>query len=336
MDCKNKARFSKRKSSLPEFFFKLRKHPYLVCPQFRKIEENDKEYRERIGLLKQNYPPLLNRYLEHFNINYEFVTAVQLRGSVSTEDILDLLDPQEEITEFSHIQLQNVLPLLFHSHGVSGFRRSRGSFDKSSLSIHERLLKIDLRKRKTQLIHEFKNYLEHELRLHAVGTISRVRDRGGKPRLGAFDWELEKGRDRKEAWLQLEVWKYRKKQVQQRRKSFKEIAQIRQGLEDTIKKRYYRAREWIYGQHCDSIPSNENVKDIEKEELIKTCAKCTDKDCQKKMKNGRDWIPCPDVQPFLDQDHVSLKEQYLKEDSDTYREYLLFEERKSEFPPDDN
>ena len=159
------------------------------------------------------------------------------------------------------------------------------------------------------MIEDFKQYLDHEFSLYDVGSKIGFR---------AFDWSVESDRNRKEAWKQLEVWKLRKLQGGRKRRTFKEISLIQGETEDTIKKRYYKAYERIYGQPYNPDHFKKTAK-VKKNELLKTCKTCTDKQCLKKLKTPKEWIPCPEILPFIEQDQVKFKNIDLKEDPYSYR-----------------
>lgn len=313
-----KLAFLKQNYGYQKFFLSLKKDPYSQCPQFRKPSESYEEYRKRISLLKCEPPALLKDSLNHFGINYDFVSSIQIRGLASTIDLLNLLDPQREISDISSKKLLSELPLLFYSPSLFALKPSRGWVEEPDLLPHERFLKLDLRKGKTQLISDLNHYLQHEFELYEVGS---------KGSFEAFYWEINTESDQKAAWSQLEVWKLRKKQIRRRRKSFKEIARIQKSNQDAVKKRFYRAYKRIHGEPYDSVLFNKIAKEINKGDLPKLCEICSDQNCLDKLKRGQDWIPCPDIQDYIDQDQVQLKEKLLDEGSDAFREHLLFKQQ---------
>jgi antitoxin component YwqK of YwqJK toxin-antitoxin module len=122
------------------------------------------------------------------------------------------------------------------------------------LEPYERLIKIDLRKRKSELLNEFQNYIEHEIGIQEAAKQFWPKDL----QLSYLLWEPENERQRKEAWIQLEVWKLRKQY-----KCYPEIAMILKLKKNTAKKSFYKAYERIYGKPY----SNSTFKDIVRQQL---------------------------------------------------------------------
>ena len=135
---KLKLAFLKENPFFLRFFSYLMKRPYLLCYQFRKPEEIAQEYRKRILLRKQKSSFFLEEPLRHFGINYDFVSLIQINESITTQDILDLFHPLKEIDEISNTKLISLLPRLFFSQGVYGFRRTFGSFMSGGVKMHQR------------------------------------------------------------------------------------------------------------------------------------------------------------------------------------------------------
>jgi hypothetical protein len=124
---------------------------------------------------------------------------------------------------------------------------------------HERLLKIDLRKKESQIIVEFKKFISYE---------KKVQDAANNYDLKATaKWKSDKGRFRKEGWNQLKVWKMRNQGI-----SFPEIA-ARFGIQDKkntgyrAKQMYYAAFEKIYGAKYDKILGKLQSKDALQNQL---------------------------------------------------------------------
>jgi hypothetical protein len=282
------------------------------CPQFRKPGENDIEYLKRIRFLRQTSYSIT----EHCKLNSEFIIELQKRNLASTEEILNFIDPQQNVEDSN--ELVEMLPLLFYEKGISVIRYFPHPFEIDGMYPYERVLVIDLRKNITDLIRDIKHYIQHELKINEAAN-KYVRDekkdkKEGKdknaikhrPSFQLFDWNFDKEKKREEAWKQLEVWQLRKKQM-----SFRDIAELQGQSISTTKERFYKAYQRIFGKPYDRKHFAKLAKSIKKNELPRTCDTCSDreKDC--------DGL-CIDVEYYANQDHGARQESLLKEDSDAY------------------
>jgi len=252
-----------------EFYKKLDNDPYSICPELRKPEEkNDQDYQFRIDLLDATGVQFFGGYakkLSHLGVYDKFFPMVQKNGEISTYDILSLLNPQKDISDVSCPELSRMLPFLFYSSGVELYELGSHSgpfydqygnrFSKKNITINlyswEKLIKIDLRIKKSRLIEELKRQIDkfYKLQEAAIGVESCLRKEDADHAIeSAYQWKPDKSRDRiKESWKQLEVWKLRNQGI-----SFPEIAS-RLGLADKnhigdrTKQMYYAIYEKITG-----------------------------------------------------------------------------------------
>jgi transcriptional regulator len=124
---------------------------------------------------------------------------------------------------------------------------------RTDLMPYERLLKVDLRKKESQIIDEFKKFLSYEIK---VQSAANNLDLKAIPK-----WKSDNSRFRKEGWNQLKVLKMRNQGI-----SFPEIAS-RIGIQDKkntgyrAKQMYYAAFEKIYGTRYDKNFWNQQFKD---------------------------------------------------------------------------
>jgi hypothetical protein len=212
-------------------------------------------------------------YFSHLGVYNKFFIAVgdpysiypelrekikQESAKISIDDILLLLDPQRDVSEVSSSALMVMLPFLFYSVGVKQLSLGPHNGPRSdeygnrfwlykmpiSLYSWEKIIKIDLRKKKNQLVGEFKTILHKNYKLQkaAIDVESRLREEDADYTLEtAYEWDLDASRNRiKKGWEQLEVWKLRKQ-----RKSFQRISLEMGQSEDLTRKRFYRAFELI-------------------------------------------------------------------------------------------
>lgn len=248
--------FLKENAYFAKFYKKLAKDPYELCPELRESKEDFDKYRHKIHILEINGTSFFGGYAQKFGINDKFLYELQSLPTVEelplvlTEDILILLNPETDFDKVSCPGLIEMLPLMFRTPGVIEYGRAHGLVSNSegeltyrryrpsidiNLMPYERLLKIDLRKKKEQIITEFKDFIDTEILKQGQGL-----------KLGletAFEWSPDITRNRiKERWKQLGVWKMRKDV-----KNFSEIAFKTKVSEDTAKKQFYRAFELITG-----------------------------------------------------------------------------------------
>jgi hypothetical protein len=145
-------------------------------------------------------------------------------------------------------------------------------------------LKVDITAKDNVLVPLFKEYVEYFRQEYLKANSPATRDHSSKQR-GYF-----------------KIWRKRK-----RKTPFSIIAKEEGISEDTAKKRYYRAYKLIMGHPYN--PDNKLKNKIFKSELMKTCSNCTDETCLESLKKNPDnWIPCPDLVYFINEDQRPLKE----------------------------
>jgi len=125
--------FLKENVDFAKFYKELAKDPYELCPELRKPEEDFDEYRHKIHKLKIYGTPFFGGYANQFGINDKFFYELQLLPAlkelplnstentppVSTEDVLNLLNPEADFDKVSCPELIEMLPLMFHTAGVN-------------------------------------------------------------------------------------------------------------------------------------------------------------------------------------------------------------------------
>ena len=249
-----------------EFYEKLKNDPYTVCPELRKPEENDYDkYRHRIALLDATGNQFFGGYAKefsHLGLYNKFFPMVQESVKISTNDILSLLNPQKDVSDVSSLELIKMLPFLFYSSGVTQYNfglARKEVVDKDgnrywqyttpiNLYPWERLIKIDLRAKKSQLVHEFKMILDKNYKLQkaAKKVESRLRKEGADYTLEtAYEWKPDNSRERSEAWKQLKIWNLRKQL------GIKDIAIKMKMSKESAMKSFYKAYERTQGKKYD-------------------------------------------------------------------------------------
>ena len=234
------------------------------------------------------------------------------------DKIIELINPQIEIYTSPDALIERILPRLFDDHAVeiimvqdaehlldvadglqvSGLAvaahgRPISHIERKGLNPWERLYKVDLTKKKSQILKEFKAYLE------AACASSKN-----------SDWAPYKKRQREETWKHLGVWKLRRK-----RKTFTEISNELGVTLDAAKKSFYRAYELTQWKRYDPEALKKEVWYVKKDDIRMTCDACQQRESCTEL--------CPDVLKYVNQDSVMLREKIFADDSDSHRDYLL-------------
>jgi len=307
-----------------EFFRELNKDPSYICQEIRKPNESKDEHYERVCQMEDAEKPFFGGYNKKFGVNDKFFVDMQ-NFEISLKELLTLLDPKKEISEISSRKLLGMLPMLFIIPGIREIHTAQkiaryGENVQDGWTLlrpYERLLFIDLRKRKSQLIKDFKDFVEHELSLKKATNELRETWKKVDDTFSYLLWEPENDRQREEAWSQLQVWRLRKQ-----RKSFWWISKELGISEDLAKKRFYSAYEKILGEKYDPEYYRTTILTIKKADLLKTCDDCQDKKCLALLTTKEEWDPCPEILVYINQDQVSLKEKILKEDSEDIKDSI--------------
>lgn len=217
------------------------------------LKENPYYHRKYAQLTNSPAVKKVSFFLEYlskqFGTNRKFFEQVRT-FKIPATDLVNLLNPSVDLSEITNKKLLNMLPDLFAKGGVKEIFKAKklARFGEkvddcwTLLKPEERLLKIDLRKRKSDLMKEIQNYIEHELSIQKASKKTWRID----PPISYLLWDPQNSRQRSEACGQLKVWQMRKEH-----KSFSEIATTLKLEEDTAKKRFYKAYERIYGTPYD-------------------------------------------------------------------------------------
>jgi hypothetical protein len=177
------------------------------------------------------------------------------------------------------------------------FKGKLSPYPLSALLPHERLLIVDLRKKKSELLKEFGAYFEEVIH-------HRKYTKDSEWKRSYSWWKLDTKRSREEARRHLEVWKLRRQ-----RKGYAKIAMVMRMKTDAVKKSFYRAFELIEGRIYQPESFRQSYWEIKKEELRRICATCPDHP----NKGGSCKELCPDVLPFVTQDKKSSSGKLLSD-----------------------
>lgn len=217
------------------------------------------------------------------------------------EKALDLINPQNELNSFPEDLINKILPRAFHDPAIS-FIELKGSDPKIIIHFNgsrtipidaiiriglkpwEKIFKVDLSKKKSQILKEFEQYLDW---CYSNNREIQI---------------LNSKRDRKETWMHLEVWKLRKK-----RKSFSQISKTLNITQDAAKKSFYRAYELTQGKKYDPEILKKEIWIVKKTEIKQLCNSCLKKkECE---------TLCPNALRHANQDKIKLREKLLSDPS---------------------
>lgn len=280
-----------------------------------------------------------NKLHDDFGIVRSLViwTTDDAQYELTADESLDLLDPAKALESIPEKKRETALRAMFFTWGIMQIQEDdeyqKGPPEWASMTIgwlngrdkplakeiggylkepileplsrlrpHERVLLVDLRKKKAQLLEEFEAFLD---------VVEFSRKYSSKPEwIESYSmWKPDTTRTREEAWRHLEVWKLRRQ-----RKSYAKIALAMRMKTDAVKKSFYRAFELIEGRSYQPESFRQSYWEIKREELRRICATCPDHP----NKGGGCKELCPDVLPFVTQDKKSspgkLRSDYLSTD----------------------
>jgi hypothetical protein len=132
-----KLAFLKENLEFKEFYQKLKQEPYSICPELRKSDEDFEKYQSRTHLLKVKGIPFFGGHAEKFGIYDQFFLTVQQSKDISTNDLLDLLNPQKDISSVKSPKLVKMLPGLFLSEGITEYEAANGLVSQPKLSAND-------------------------------------------------------------------------------------------------------------------------------------------------------------------------------------------------------
>lgn len=276
-------------------------------------KDGDRYWEVSSQLLSAQMP--LFRCFESFGIN-TYALRSPYRSFIEN---LDLLDPRKDLDEIPERILMALLQNLFHRPAIEQITLGNDDPEdgrvikpfealqrRGGLKPYERLLKIDLRLKKSQLLKEFGHLIEL---IYAWREYSELEQ--DQERLDSYStWEPDKTRHRKETWKQLKVWKLRKQ-----RKNFQDIGKALNMTEDAAKKAFYVIYEKTQGKPYDPDKLRKEIWSVKKSELQRACDSCPDREvCT---------ILCPNILAYVDQDTLKhSKEKLLSDDSQIIKDHL--------------
>ena len=170
---------------------------------------------------------------------------------------------------------------------------------ETPLTPSERLLKVDLSRKRSEVEADFKKFLDAVYQCRGQSL-----SRGARP--GIVDpwrekyalWTPDTSRERAEAWDQLKVWRLRKERI-----PFSEIARSLGTTEDAAKKAFYRAYERTQARPYDPSRYRQDGQKINTWDLTKSCQVCPNRRTCTEL--------CPEILRFVDQDFTARKETLL-------------------------
>jgi len=264
--------------------------------------------------------------------------SVGLLYLATDHDLLKLLDPACELDTpdkyvraclsvmFEPVGITQIYPPFTDQEHVVGCEsQAIQDIEDLKLKPFERLLKVDLRVKSSQLSKQFNGFLRitsvHHKVVRKVGWIKAFKSLRQWVSREAFEshshWNIDNSREREEAWQQLKIWKLKKNH-----KSFTEIAKELNITPDTAKHAFYKAYERSQNKKHDPDIIREKFSKVRKETFDGICASCPNKG------NYPDCIEtCPDALQYIDQDQVKLnwRETPLSELNTTLEDDVFFD-----------
>jgi hypothetical protein len=209
--------------------------------------------------------------------------------------------PALEILNPATKEMPADLPFYFYddipgvSHKPTKTPMEAGNIDSTYLKPSERLLRVDLSRKKSDLMKEFKSFLDR------VGDYRKAETLPDQWRDNYKTWGPDTSRERAEAWQQLKIWRMRKERI-----PFSEIARAMEITQDTAKKAFYKAYERTQGRVYDPDRYRKDGQKMNTWDLTTIC-----QNCPNKKKCNETGELCPEVLRYVDQDYVGRKESLL-------------------------
>ena len=298
-----------------QFYEELKKDPYSKIPELIRAGESFKDFKDRLQITWDNDGPYFSDFLEetgnmgNIRIRRGFVFRAFYNRPEELREFLDpsrriqhgIYPPGEDPEETATIEdffYERVLPELFSPEGITLVRGFSWEFpvlgaNAGKLKPYQRLLKIDFRKRKSELLRQFEAFID------TMEKMQKYYQGKDRKKRGYDEWEADYSRQTDELRTQFKIWKMRKE-----RKSFAFIAEELKISEDLAKKHFYRAFELTQQKPYDKYLYKRN-RFIKIAELEKVCESCPDNP----QNGGQCRILCPNVLPFADQDNVSQRDR---------------------------
>jgi hypothetical protein len=196
----------KRNFKFIAFYETLSKDPYSIIKELRLPDESQDDYLKRLGELYVHDGPFFGGRAAEFGFFERFIMIAQEYWGVATSEIMEFLYPGSDLDDL-HPLIAKGLPLLFYSPGIEEFGLAYGMDENlcyrrykpeisGDIERYERILKVDLRKNPTQLMYEFKAFLEYEREyLNGGKKYEPIMEEvlvidGSKNSSGLFDWNV--------------------------------------------------------------------------------------------------------------------------------------------------
>lgn len=216
---------------------------------------------------------------------------------LSENEISTLLDPEKDTSQLSQKAIE-LLPNLFEQPIINIGMKSKGDVvqlerngtilqesQNIEMRPYERLLKLDMRRKKADIVAELDAFIDREQKRYR-----RYTDEG---------WNPDSTRSSKEAWTQLKIW-----QLWKQGQGFKRIVPQVNMTYDAVKMAFHKAYERIYNIPYNIIDVWENEsRSVPMPDIKQFCKNCSDYPCK---------TPCPEylelIENYISQDSVKQKE----------------------------
>lgn len=228
------------------------------------------------------------------------------KEQIAEKDLLTIIDPALSVNNLPQSVIKK-LPYFFNTNAIK-ISFTDGNMRGRKLKSSERVVIIDLQKKKTDIIAELSYYIDY-MQKKAPKTRDRI----------------------KESWVQLEVW-----QLWKAGQSFKQIARRVDITYDGVRMAFRKAYEKIYKRQYDARDVFENkLRKIEKPNVETFKENCPQKPCSGCK------APCNEysefIEAYISEGFVPSREKYISEinlpqDSDPF-DFLAEQARRKNILP---
>jgi hypothetical protein len=177
------------------------------------------------------------------------------------------------------------------------------------LKSSERLLKVDLSRKKSELLTEFKAFLDQ------VYENQKSDDIPENWKTNYKQWTPDTSRESAKVCDQLKVWKMRKEKI-----PFSEIAKGLKITQDAAKKAFYKAYERTQGREYDREKYRKYGQKMNPWDMTKTCQTCPDRQTCSEL--------CPEIMRVVDQDYTGRKEALDDKGITDFKQYEGWQEQQ--------
>ncbi len=235
------------------------------------------------------------------------------KGQIAEKDLLTIIDPSLNINKLPQSVIKK-LPSIFHTNAIKIVQTCQndkilnGTIVKENLTSFERLVAIDIKKKKSEIMADISYYIDY-MQKKAPKTRDRI----------------------KESWVQIEVW-----QLWIAGQNFKQIARRVDITYDGVRMAFRKAYEKIYKRKYDARDIFENkLRKIEKPNVETFKENCPQKPCSGCKAPCNEYLEL--IEAYVSEGYLPAREKCISEinlpqDSDSFA-FLAEQARKKNILP---